>query len=47
LPALEFDMGIVAVMLGIQNANVIVKVLLKEIRLVDYYKREEMRAYSR
>lgn len=40
-PNLEMQMGIVAVLLGVMEQNVIVKVLLKEIKVVDYYKREE------
>jgi hypothetical protein len=33
-------MGVLAVLLSIQNHDVVVKVLLKEIKLTDFYKRE-------
>jgi hypothetical protein len=37
LPNLEFFIGLVSVSLGIVEQNVIVKVVLKEIKLIDYY----------
>ena len=47
LPQLQFEIGVIAVLMNIQNANVNIKVLVKEIKLLDYYKREMMRAFSR
>jgi hypothetical protein len=47
LPALEFNLDIVAVIASLINTNLVAKVLLKEIKLVDYFKREAPRSFSR
>lgn len=39
LPNLEFELAILAVLVSVQNTNVVLKVLLKEIKLLDYFKR--------
>jgi len=40
LPALEIDIGVIALLIGIQNEKVLIKLLLKEIKMVEYFRRE-------
>lgn len=47
IPSLEIDIGVIAILMGIQQEKVALKVLLKEIKIVEYYRRELMRAFSR
>jgi hypothetical protein len=44
---LEFNLDIVAVILSLINTNLVAKILLKEIKLTDYFKREAPRSFSR
>jgi hypothetical protein len=46
IPSLEIDIGVIAVLLAIMNERVATKVILKEIKILEYYRREQMRAYS-
>lgn len=47
LPHFEFNLDMVTVMAEIRNVNLVAKVLLKEIRLIDFFKREASRTFSR
>lgn len=47
LPRVEFCLDLLAVSANIQGANLLAKVLLKELRLVDYFKREPLKVFSR
>lgn len=47
LPRVEFCLDLLALSANIQGANLLAKVLLKEIRLVDYFKREPLKVFSR
>lgn len=40
LPALEFNLDMIAVIASLINTNLVAKILLKEIRLIDYFKKE-------
>jgi hypothetical protein len=47
LPRLEFCLDMLTVTAGIQGQNLLAKVLLKEIRLVDYFKKDPLKVFSR
>ena len=47
LPRLEVCVDLLAVSANIQGQNLVAKVLLKEVRLVDYFKREPLKVFSR
>lgn len=47
VPTLEIDVGVIAVLMGIQQEKVAAKILLKEIKVLEYYRREEMRAFTK
>ena len=47
IPELEIDIGCIAIMTAIYNERVAVRILLQEIKMVEYFRREQLRAYSR
>lgn len=47
LPSVEVDIGVIAILLAIQNERVGAKILLKEIKVLEYFRRDQVRAYSR
>lgn len=47
IPALEIDIGVIAVLMAIMNEKVAAKIILKEFKVLEYYRREHMRAFSR
>ncbi len=47
IPELEIDIGCIAIMAAIYNERVAVRILLQEIKMVEYFRREQLRAYSR
>lgn len=46
IPLLEVDVGVIAVFVSILKEMVGAKILLKEVKLTEYYRREQMRAFS-
>lgn len=40
IPTLEIDIGVIAVLMAIQNEKVAARILMKEIKMVDFYRRE-------
>lgn len=44
---MEFNLDMLTVTAGIQGQNLVAKILLKEIRLQDYFKRESLKTFSR
>jgi hypothetical protein len=47
IPELEIDIGCIAIMAVIFDGKVGVHILLQEIKMVEYFRREQLRAYSR
>jgi hypothetical protein len=47
IPSIEIEIGPICVMFAILNERVALKLLLKEIKVVEYYRREQIRAFSR
>jgi hypothetical protein len=47
VPSVEVDIGVIAILMGIQQEKVAAKILLKEIKILEYYRREHMREFSR
>jgi hypothetical protein len=47
IPAIEVEIGVIAVLLAIMNEKVAAKIILKEFKVLEYYRREQMRAFSR
>ena len=45
-PSLQIDVGVVAILMGILNADVMARILVKEIRLVDFFKRDQTKAMN-
>jgi hypothetical protein len=46
LPCIEFNLEMLAVIAQVHSLNLVAKVLLKEIRLIDYFKREDQRNFN-
>lgn len=44
LPNMEFDLALFGIYLTIVEGNVVVKIMLREMKLVDYFAREAHRA---
>jgi hypothetical protein len=47
IPLLEVEVGVVALFISILKANVAANVLLKEIKLIEYYRKDQMQDYAR
>lgn len=44
MPNFEYDLGMLYVQTVIEGANVIAKVMIKEMKVIDYFKREPEKA---
>lgn len=40
IPSVEVDIGVIAILLAIQNERVGAKILLKEIKVLEYFRRD-------
>jgi len=45
-PSLQIDVGVIAILMGILNADVMARILVKEVRLVDFFKRDQAKAMN-